>query len=58
MQVQSLARHSGLRVPCCHSCVLSHNCGLDLIPGPGAPYAAEWPKKERKGNKIVKNLCI
>ena len=26
----------------------SNNCGLDLIPGPGTPYASGQPKKENK----------
>ena len=39
MQVQSLDWHSGLRIPHCHSCGVGRNYGLDLIPGPGAPYA-------------------
>ena len=30
---------------------LGHNCGLDLIPGPGIPYAEGQPKKENKKQK-------
>ena len=30
------------------------NCGLDLIPGLGTPYAMVWPKK--KINQLIKNL--
>ena len=36
-QVQSLAQHSGLRIWCCHSCSLGHNCSSYLIPGQGTP---------------------
>ena len=28
----------------CRSCGLGRNYGLDLIPGPGAPYAVGGPK--------------
>lgn len=41
-QVQSPGQHSGLGIRHCHS------CGSNLIPGPGIPYALEWPKKENK----------
>ena len=40
--------HSGLRIQCCSGCGVARNCGLDLIPGPGTPCAAGWPKKEKK----------
>ena len=57
--VRSPARHSGLRIQCCHSCVLVHDCGLDLIPGPGSPYAMGWPKKEKKNNnKVLENTGV
>ena len=49
LQVQSLALHSGLRIQYCCSCGLGGNCGSDLIPDPGAPYASGWPKKEKNG---------
>ena len=42
MQVKSLAQHGGLRVQDCRS------CDLDLIPGPGTPYAEGQPKKKEK----------
>ena len=42
MQVQSLARHSGLRIQCCCS------FGSDLIPGLETPYATGWPRKGKK----------
>ena len=43
---------SGLRICHCRSCGLGGDCGSDLIPGPGTPYAAGRPKmkKERKGS--------
>ena len=28
-----------------------HNCGSNLIPGPGTPYAMGWPKKETATTK-------
>ena len=59
-QVRSLARHSGLRIPHCCSCGLGPNCGLDLIPGLGTPYATGWPKKKRqkKDRMKYKVRCI
>ena len=45
MLVRSLTQHSGLRIWCCHS------CGSDMIPGPGTPCAAGWPKKKKKMKK-------
>ena len=53
MQVQSLARHSGLRIQHCHSCSLGHNYGLDLIPGLGTPYVAGQPKKGGKKSFLI-----
>ena len=29
------------------------NFGLDLIPGPGTPYAAGWPKKKTNKQKTL-----
>ena len=54
MQVQSLAQHSGLRIWCCHnhSCSLGRNHSLDLIPGPGTPYAVGQSGK-KKSLKII-----
>ena len=53
--VQSLAQNSGLRIHCCHRCSLVCSCGLDLIPGPGTPYAMGRPKtKNKKQNKPLK----
>ena len=50
IQVWSLAWHSGWRIWCCRSCSLGHSCRLDLIPGPGTPYAlgGGGGKKKRK----------
>ena len=45
MQVPSPARHSGLRILGWHSCGIGRDCGLDLIHGPGIPYATGQPKK-------------
>ena len=47
-QVRSPVGQSGLRIQCCHSCVLGHAFGLDLIPGPGTPYASERPPTPKK----------
>ena len=47
-QVQSLAQHSGSRIWQSSSCSLGYNCGSDLIPGPGTPYAVRWPKKKKQ----------
>ena len=43
--------HGGLRIQHCCSCDIGHNCGSDLIPGLGTPYAMEWPKKKKKKKK-------
>jgi len=51
-QVRSPARHSGFRIQHCHSCSLGYNCGSDLIPGQGTPYALGQPKK--RGGKYCK----
>ena len=32
-------------------CSVSSNCGSDLMPGPGTPYAVGQPKKE--ANKLT-----
>ena len=55
--VQSLAPYSGLMMWCCHSCSVGYNCDLDLIPGPGTPYAVGWPKEKREKKK-KKRRCI
>ena len=47
-QVQSLTQDSGLKTWHCHSCSVGCNCGLDLIPGPGTPYASGQPQKRIK----------
>ena len=52
-------QHSGLRIRGCRSCGLGGNYGFDLIPGLGIPYAAEQPKKEKKGvNGYLFQLAI
>ena len=57
IQVCSLAQHSQLRIQCCCSCILGHNCGLDLIPGPGTSYAAGQPKMGEERSIFKNNLC-
>ena len=47
-QVRYLARHSGLRIWCCHCYGLGYNCCSDLIPVPRTPYATGRPKKKKK----------
>ena len=59
MKVQSLAWHSGLRIWHCCSCSVDPHCSLDLIPGPGTPYALGQPKKEeeeKKKTQVLLNL--
>ena len=46
MQIQSLVRHSGLRIQPWCSCSLGYSCCLDLIPGLGTPCATGQPKKK------------
>ena len=46
-----LAWHSGLRICHCRSCGMGRNWGLDLIPGPGTPYATGRPIK-KKGEDV------
>ena len=63
MQVRSLARLRGLRIRRCYSCGLGLDCGSDLIPGLGTPYALGRLKKKKKNKggvpivaQWVKNL--
>lgn len=37
----------GLRIWHCQSWSLGHDCGWDLSPGQGTPYAKEQPKKKK-----------
>ena len=38
---------------------IGHNCGSDLIPGLGTPFAVGWPEKGGGGNenRIKKHLA-
>ena len=56
MQVQSPTQHSGLRIRCGHNFGLGHNCGSDLLPGPGTPYASGQPKFKKKKGKESDSL--
>ena len=47
MQVPSPTQHSEFRIQHCRSCSVVCSPGLDLIPGPGTPYAARQPKKKK-----------
>ena len=49
MQVPFLAQHGGIW-HCC-SCGVGRNCGSELIPGLGTPYAVRWPKNQTKQTK-------
>ena len=53
MQVQSLARHSELRIWCCHSCGIGFNYGSGLIFSPRTPHAARQSKKKIKKQKEI-----
>ena len=60
-QIQSLAQPSGLRIQRCCSCSLGWDCGLDLIPHPGTPYAMGQPNKNKNAKKsptVSKALCM
>ena len=47
-----LARNSGLKIQCCQSCGIGHNFSLDLVSGPGTPYAkGQSDKNKTKQNK-------
>ena len=51
-QVQTPARHSGLRIWHCCSCGIGRNTPSELIPGPVTPCAAGWLKRKKKGGGI------
>ena len=51
-----LDQYSGLRIQPCRSCSLGHSCGSSMIPGPGAPCAAKWPKMTKKTHKTQKTF--
>ena len=62
-QVQSLAWHSGLRIRRCRSCGLVCSCSLDLITGPGTPYAEGSLKRKKKKKRererfLEVELCV
>ena len=48
------SQHNGIEIQCRHSCGLGQDCGLDLIPGVGAPYAEGWPKMKKRGGMRVR----
>ena len=54
-RVQSPAPGSGLRACCCHGCGAGCDCGLDLIPGLGTPYAMGQPEKKKAKKKKKKD---
>ena len=51
-QVQYVAKHSGLRIQCSHSCDIGGSCGSDLILGLRIPYAAGRPNRNEKSGEI------
>ena len=53
-RVQSPAWHRWLRIWHFYSYGLGRDCSSDLIPGLGVPYAAGWPKMEKKKKKKKK----
>lgn len=53
-----LDQYSGLRIQPCRSCSLGHSCGSSMIPGPGAPCAAKWPKMTKKTHKTQKTFSL
>ena len=53
MQVRSPTQYGGLRIQCCLSCNVGGSYGLDLIPGPGTPYAVGQPKKKKRKNIYI-----
>ena len=48
MQVRFLAQHNGLRIHVLPQLWPSSKFGLDMIPGPGTPYASGWPTRKKK----------
>ena len=42
-----------IRIPRCCRCDLGQDCGLNLIPGLGTPYAVGWLKKKKKKKERV-----
>ena len=50
--------HSGLGIWHCRSCGLGHDCSSELIPGPGALYAAGQQKMKKNNNNNNNNKCI
>lgn len=46
-----IAQYSGLSVWCCHNCSIGHNCGSDIIPGLGPPFAWGWGEGTKKDKK-------
>ena len=60
LQVQSPARHSGFKDPALlqYHIHIGRNCGLDLIPGLGIPYAVRHPKGKKKKKKANIFCCV
>ena len=55
-------QHSIGSILYCHRYSIGHNYGLDLLPGPGTPYAARWPKKKKNTiyiiNTFISIFCV
>ena len=47
VQLQSLARYSGLSIQCCHSCDAGQSCGSDLTPGLGTSICHGCGEKKK-----------
>ena len=52
--------HNELRIRCCCSFGVGHNCGSDLTPGLGTPYATGRPRKEKekKKKRFIHKSCF
>ena len=51
-QIWSLARHSGFRIQCCHSCGVGCTCSWQLIPGLGTSICCWCRGKRKKTQKL------
>lgn len=56
--IRSLAKDSGLRIRCRHTCGIGRKFGLDLIPCQGIPYAMGGPKEKKKEFKPSNASCL
>ena len=52
MQVRSPPQCNGLKDLVLLQHGVDRSCSLDLIPGPGAPFAMGWSKNEKRKKKV------